>query len=164
VLRVAPRWHDVIRPLVASLDYADGLHPAFDWTGTLDPVPLLTIPAALKFWDDLGWDVVRRHQHALATDGAAVVASALGTRVAIADEFTAAMRLVVLPVRLDTSSAVDLVGRLTQKHRVTVHITEHQDTSYVRMCGQLYNQPEHYERLASALAAELGPGEWGTDG
>jgi isopenicillin-N epimerase len=156
VMRVAPRWHDVIRPLVASHDYAEGLQPAFDWTGTLDPVPLLAIPAALAFWDELGWDDVRRHQHALATDGAAVVASALGTSVAIADEFTAAMRLVALPVRLDKASAIDLVARLTQKHRVTVHVTEHQATSYVRMCGQLYNRPEHYERLASALAAELG--------
>jgi len=156
VLRVAPRWHDVIRPLVASHDYAEGLQPAFDWTGTLDPVPLLTIPAALKFWDSLGWDVVRRHQHTLVTNGAQVVAAALGTQVAIAEEFTAAMRLVALPVRLDKPAAVDLVARLTQKHRVTVHVTEHQDMSYVRMCGQLYNVPEHYERLASALAAELG--------
>ena len=156
VLRVAPRWQDVIRPLVASHDYTGGLQPAFDWTGTLDPVPLLTIPAALKFWDNLGWDVVRQHQHTLASDGAAVVAAALGTHVAIADEFTAAMRLVALPVRLDKDAGFDLVGRLTQKHRVTVHVTEHQNVSYVRMCGQLYNRPEDYERLASALATELG--------
>ena len=156
VLRVAPEWHDVVRPLVASHEYAEGLQPAFDWTGTLDPVPLLAIPAALKFWDNLGWDVVRRHQHRLASEGAAVVASALGTHVAIADEFTAAMRVVALPVRLDTVAAADLVSRLTLKHRVTVHVTEHQDTSYVRICGQLYNRQSDYERLASALAAELG--------
>jgi len=155
VLRVAPRWHDVVRPLVASHDYTGGFQPAFDWTGTLDPIPLLTIPAALKFWDGLGWDAVRRHQHALATDGAKVVAARLGTEVAIADEFTAAMRLVALPVRLDRQGAFDLVARLTRKHRVTVHVTEHQDSSYVRMCGQLYNRLPDYELLASALAAEL---------
>ena len=157
VLRIAPRWHDVVRPLVPSHDYSEGLQPAFDWTGTLDPIPLLAIPAALTFWDRLGWDAVRRHQHALASEGAAVVASALGTHVAIEDEFTAAMRLVALPVRLDKQGAFELVRRLTRRHRVTVHVTAHQDRSYVRMCGQLYNSPTDYERLAAALATEIDP-------
>jgi isopenicillin-N epimerase len=155
-MRVAPQWHDVIRPLVPSHDYAEGFQPSFDWTGTLDPVPLLTIPAALQFWETLGWDAVRRHQHALASDGATIVAAALGTRVAITDSFTAAMRLVELPVRLHDDARVDLVSRLTRKHRVTMHVTEHQDTTYVRMCGQLYNRPSDYELLASALAIEVG--------
>jgi isopenicillin-N epimerase len=156
VMRVAPRWHDLLRPLVASRDYADGFQPAFDWTGTLDPVPLLTIPAALRFWEQLGWDRVRSRQHDLASEGAHVVAAALGTRVAIADEFTAAMRLVELPVRLDQIGRTELVSRLTRKHGVTVHVSEHQQTTYIRLCGQLYNRPQDYERLASALLAELG--------
>jgi len=155
-LRVAPQWQDRIRPLVPSHDYANGFQPAFDWTGTIDAVPLLTIPAALTFWDALGWDGVRRQQHALATDGAATVAAALGTRVAIEDRFTAAMRLVELPVQLDDAQRRDLISTMTRKHKVTAHATEHQGTSYVRMCGQLYNRPSDYERLASALAAELG--------
>jgi isopenicillin-N epimerase len=156
VMRVAPRWQSAIRPLVASHGYVDGFQPAFDWTGTLDPVPLLAIPAALRFWDELGWDDVRRHQRRLATDGARVVAAALRTRVAIADAFTANMRLVQLPVQLDADGRMDLVSRLTRKHGVTVHVTEHQDTTYVRMCGQLYNRQQDYERLASALVAEVG--------
>jgi isopenicillin-N epimerase len=156
VLRVAPQWQDAIRPLVPSHDYAHGFRPAFDWTGTADGVPVLSIPAALEFWASLGWDDVRRRQHALATDGAHVVADALGTRVAIADEFTAAMRVVELPVRLDDDARRDLVARMTRKHKVTAHVTEHQETTYVRMCGQLYNRPHDYEALASALAVELG--------
>jgi isopenicillin-N epimerase len=141
---------------VPSHEYAAGFQPAFDWTGTLDPVPLLTIPAALAFWDALGWEDVRRHQRALVTEGAHVVAAALGTRVAIEDRFTAAMRLVQLPLSLDDEQRRDLVHRMTRKHRVTAHATQHQGSTYVRMCGQLYNRPQDYERLASALTAELG--------
>jgi isopenicillin-N epimerase len=155
VLQVAPQWQDTIRPLVPSHDYAGGFRPAFDWTGTTDAVPVLSIPAAIEFWTSLGWDDVRRHQHALATDGAHVVAGAVGTRVAIADEFTAAMRVVELPVRLDDDERRDLVTRMTRKHKVTAHVTEHQGTTYVRVCGQLYNRPRDYEALAGALVAEL---------
>ena len=155
-LVVAPRWRDVVRPLVASHGYADGYHDAFDWTGTADAVPLLAIPAALDFWDGLGWDAVRRHQHELATTGAHAVADALGTEVAIADEFTASMRLVRLPVVLAAEAEREKVAyALIADHGVTAHITEHAGTTYVRMCGQLYNTPEHYERLGKALRAIL---------
>ncbi|MDT7570037.1 MAG: isopenicillin-N epimerase [Actinomycetota bacterium] len=155
VMRVAPPWHDLIRPLVASHGYAEGYQQAFDWTGTQDPVPLFAIPAALDFWERLGWDEARAHQRALVTDGARHVADVLGTRVAVRDELTAAMRLVELPRPLTRDEGFDAAGRLTTEHKVTAHITHHAGSSYVRMCGQLYNVPEHYERLGQGLAAVL---------
>jgi len=155
-LVVAPRWRDAVRPLVASHGYADGYHDAFDWTGTADAVPLLAIPAALDFWDSLGWDAVRRYQHQLVTEGAHAVADALGTEVAIADEFTASMRLVRLPAVLASVPEREKVAyALIADHGVTAHVTEHAGTTYVRMCGQLYNVAEHYERLAAALVKTL---------
>lgn len=151
-LVVAPRWHDVVRPRVASHGYSLGYHDAFDWTGTADAVPVLAIPAALDFWDELGWDAVRQHQRDLVSAGAYRVAEAIGTEVAIADEFTAAMRLVRLPVVLGTETEREaLAYRLIGDFGVTAHVTEHAGTTYVRMCGQLYNKPEHYDRLAKAL-------------
>jgi isopenicillin-N epimerase len=151
-LVVAPRWTGVIRPLIASHGYSAGYLAAFDWTGTADPIPLLAIPAALDFWDSLGWDAVRRYQHEVVTAGAHRVAAALGTEVAIADEFTAAMRLVRLPVSLESETEREaLAYRLITEHGVTAHVTQHAGTSYVRMCGQIYNTPEHYDRLAAAL-------------
>jgi isopenicillin-N epimerase len=54
-LRTAPKWQDTVRPLVPSHEYTHGYQPAFDWTGTFDPIPLLAVPAALDFWDSLGW-------------------------------------------------------------------------------------------------------------
>jgi isopenicillin-N epimerase len=155
-LVVAPHRQHEMRPLVASHGYVDGYHAAFDWTGTFDPVPLLAIPAALDFWDALGWPAVRRRQRALVTDGAHRVAGALGTTLAIADEFSAAMRLVRLPVHLaEATERESLAAKLTAHHAVTATMTEHAGTSYVRMCGQLYNTPEHYTRLGDALLAEL---------
>jgi isopenicillin-N epimerase len=155
VLRTAPEWQDVVRPLVASHDYAAGYQPAFDWTGTADPIPLLAVPAALDFWDSLGWEAVRAEQRRLVGDGARLVAERIGTRVAVRDEFTAAMRLVQLPTPVSVEAGVTLMQRMTTEHKVTAYVTHHAGTSYVRVCGQLYNTPPDYERLADALATLL---------
>jgi isopenicillin-N epimerase len=155
VLYVAPKWHDTVRPLAASTYHADGFQQSFDWTGTLEPIPVLAVPAALDMWDALGWDRVRFYQRDVATQGAQVVAERLRTRVAIADRFTAALRVVELPVRLPTDALPALAARLITHHRVAAHITEHQGSTYVRMCGQIYNRSADYERLGDALAVEL---------
>lgn len=156
VMYVAPQWQDVVRPLAASTYYADGFQPAFDWTGTFDPIPVLAIPAALDMWQSLGWERVRHYQHEVATRGAHLVADALGTRVAIDDRYTAAMRLVELPVQLPPDALLPLVTRLITKHAVVAHVTAHEGSTYVRMCGQVYNRPEDYARLAAGLVAEVG--------
>jgi isopenicillin-N epimerase len=163
-LRVAPRWQDVVRPLVASHDYAHGYQPAFDWTGTFDPVPLLAVPAALDFWESLGWEAARAEQRRLVGDGALLVADRLGTRVAAREEFTASMRLVQLPRPIDVADGVTLMHRLTTEHKVTAYVTHHAGTSYVRVCGQLYNTPNDYDRLATALAGELTASSQGAAG
>jgi isopenicillin-N epimerase len=154
-LRVAPRWQDTVRPLVPSHEYFHGYQPAFDWTGTLDPIPLLAVPAALDFWESLGWDAVRAEQRRLVGDGARHVAERLGTRVAVRDEFTAAMRLVELPRPLSVEQGIALMERLTTQHKVTLYVTHHAGTSYVRLGGQLYNTPDDYDRAATALVDEL---------
>lgn len=154
-LHVAPSWQDRIRPVIPSTDFFAGFQPAFDWTGTADPMPLLAIPAALEFWAGLGWNSVRRFQHDLVTSGAEFVAERIGTHVPIADDYTAAMRLIALPTLLDRDAGIALAERMLLEHKVMAHVTHHQETSYVRVCGQLYNVPEHYERLADALLALL---------
>ena len=154
-LRVAPQWQDVVRPLVASHDFGKGFQPAFDWTGTADPIPMLAVPAALDFWDALGWDAVRAEQRRLVGEGAKHMAERIGTRVAVAEQFTAAMRLVELPRPLSVDDGVSVMHRMTMEHKVTAYVTHHAGTSYVRVCGQLYNTAEHYERLADALTVLL---------
>lgn len=155
VLHVPTTSQDRVRPLVPSHDYLDGFQPAFDWTGTFDPIPLLAIPAALDFWEAVGWDTARRRQRTLANDGARRIADALGTRVPVADEFTAAMRLVELPRTMTLQDGRALEARLTTEHKVTAYVTHHSGASFVRVCGQLYNTPDDYARLADALTASL---------
>src|SRR5581483_10499616 len=81
----------------------------------------------------------------------AVVAERLSTRVPIRDDMTAAMRLVALPSPIDKPTGDALAHRLTLEHGVTAYVTHHEGESFVRVCGQLYNVPEHYDRLADEL-------------
>lgn len=152
VLSVAEAWRPTIRPLVASHGFDEGYQPAFDWTGTWDPTPILATPAALHFWQAAGgWDVVRRRQRELVTAGAAAVAEALGgARVGPAPDFAAAMRVIDLGRALDYGDGVALSRRLLDEHRIETVVMHFDGTSWLRMCGQIYNTPSDYERLAAA--------------
>jgi isopenicillin-N epimerase len=155
-LHVAPQWRELVRPMAASHGFTGGLREAFDWTGTFDPVTILAVPAALDFWDHAGgWDDVRRRQRASVTDGAHRVASALGTEVVIDDRFTAAMRVVRLPVDLTPEAARRIETVLADKHRIELSLMPLHDAMWARVCGQIYNEPSDYERLGKALGELL---------
>jgi isopenicillin-N epimerase len=151
VLSVNPRWQAIIRPLVVSHSYAGGFQPAFDWTGTRDPVPVLSVPAALDYWEQIGWDAARVRQRELVDAGADVLADALGTFSPKPPGMTAAMRIVALPAGLSQAQGELLSERLLAEHRIEVGFTSLYDTRWLRVCGQLYNTPEDYKRLAAVL-------------
>jgi isopenicillin-N epimerase len=156
IMSVAPQWQRLLRPLVASHGYTDGYHDAFDWTGTFDPVPLLSIPAAMRFWEAVGWDTAREQRRALIDDGAATVAKALGTSAPVADRFRAAMRVVELPRRLTQPQALRIEADLSSRYRIEAALSSLQDRSWVRLCAQVYNSAGDYDRLARALPQLLG--------
>jgi isopenicillin-N epimerase len=155
VLAVNPRWQAIIRPLVASHSYAVGFQPAFDWTGTHDPVPLLSVPAALDYWEQIGWEQMRARQRELVDTGAEVLATALGTSSPKPAGMTAAMRIVALPVELSRPHGEELSARLLAEHRIEVGFTTLYGKRWLRVCGQVYNSPEDYERLAAVLPGLL---------
>jgi isopenicillin-N epimerase len=151
VLSVAPQWRERLRPLVASHGIDDGFLPAFDWTGTQDPTALLAAPAAVEFFDRAGWQAVRARNHALARDGADLVARRLGTGQPVTDEMAGAMRLVQLPAELSEAAARALERRLLHEHRIVVPVTYHDGWRWLRLSAQLYNTIGDYERLADSL-------------
>jgi isopenicillin-N epimerase len=151
ILSVSPRWREVIRPLVPSHRYAEGYQPAFDWTGTFDPVNILAVPAALAFWEAIGWEEMRSRQRATVDDGAARVATALGTSTPVADQFRPAMRVIELPATLGADKARQIEATLSEKHQIEISLMSLHGRSWVRVCGQIYNTANDYDRLASVL-------------
>jgi isopenicillin-N epimerase len=68
---------------------------------------------------------------------------------------TAAMRIVALPVELDLAEGRALRERLHDEHGFEVAVLSLHGHAWLRVCGQLYNTPADYERLASVLPGVL---------
>ena len=65
-----------LKPLVVSHEVV-GVG-AFDWPGTRDFSPWLSVTEALAFYDELGGAAVREHNRALALEGGRALAEAWG--------------------------------------------------------------------------------------
>jgi len=153
VLYAAPQWRDSLQPLVASHGLHDGFRPSFDWTGTRDPTALLSVPAALRFFEAAGWDAAFQHNNDLSRAAAGLLAESLDTGPAGTGGRAAAMNLVRLPAPITEDEARALETRLFERDRIIVPVTWHSDWHWLRLSAQLYNTMADYERLAAALAA-----------
>jgi isopenicillin-N epimerase len=112
---------------------------------------LLSVDPALDYWEKLGWDAVRIQQRELVDTGAAVLAAALGTTSPKPPGMTAAMRIVELPVELSVAQGEALGARLLHEHGFEVACLSLHGQRWLRVCGQIYNTPGDYERLAAVL-------------
>jgi isopenicillin-N epimerase len=142
-----------LHPLVASHGMGEGLHREFDWIGTDDPTAYLSVPAALEFLEALGLARVQRYDHDLAAYGQSVVAEALGTDPPVPDDRFASMALVALPDGMATTKddADRLQSKLYERTRIEVPFVSWNGRGYLRLSGQVYNTPQDYDRLGSAL-------------
>lgn len=153
-LYVGARWQETVRPLVASWNESLGYPRAFDHTGTADFTPWLAIPAALELLGGLGWEQVRRHNNALAAEGQALVAAALGIDPAtLPGDDAVSMRIVPLPpgVVTDEDAAYALYLRIADEIGAEAQAVAWNGQGLLRVSAHAYNTPADYRRLAGGL-------------
>lgn len=174
-LHVRADRRDRIRPLVishgASAKGQPGgdrsfFHIEADWTGTCDPTPWLSIPAAIQFGEDVideGWDGWRAHTHALLREARDLVSAALDVAPAAPDSMLGTIASIPLP---DASSAAPTTPpmaldplhlTLFEEHSIEVPVFPWPapPRRLLRVSAQLYNTRTDYEHLAESLR-ELG--------
>jgi isopenicillin-N epimerase len=145
----------------------------FDWQGTLDPTPWLSVSTALEFVGGLvegGWPAVMARNHELAIQAARDLEASLGTR-ASPDAMLGSMVALELPAdgplggpaSPDQSSPLEadpLQTRLYDGFRIEVPIfgwpvpaAESPDPPrrLIRVSSALHNDREDVERLIAAL-------------
>jgi isopenicillin-N epimerase len=177
VLWVRADRRDIIHPLVVSHGANDPLidrtrfRAEFDWTGTGDPTPALTLPAAIRWMADHasdggGWPAIMAANHELVVAGRDRVAGALGVAPAAPDALLGSMAALPIP-GVHGDAAAQLLGRqLEMEEGVQVPIggwpvpaartgTEPEQV-LIRISAQRYNEPADYDRLAEALLRRLG--------
>lgn len=173
MLHVRSDWRHRIRPLVVSHGENDDrpiersrFQRLFDWQGTADPTPYLTLPAAIRFVGALdrdGWRGLMATNAALARTGRDLISAALGIPPPAPDSMVGAMATMPLPWVTDDDAADALQRSLLADDAIEVAITRwpvrsarDQGTavrSLVRISGQRYVRTDELERLAQALAA-----------
>ena len=154
----------------------------FDWTGTSDPTPWLTIPNAIDFVASLlprGWADVRQANHELVLYGLQRLAASLGvTELPAPNDMLGSMAAVELPADLEpapTDPPADLDADSTypldplhnslvadDAIEVPVYPWPHSPVDdaprrrLLRISAQLYNEPADYDRLSNVIAQRRG--------
>jgi len=153
ILWASPERKADVHPAVISWGLDRGFTAEFDLPGTRDPSAHLAAPAAIAMMEDLGADAVRAYNHALAWNGARVLAERWGTEFVTPETMIGTMATIVLPASLGSTAddAAQLRHRLLFEDRIEVQVHAWKDRLHARISGQIYNDVDEIERLASAI-------------
>ena len=136
----------------------------FDWTGTCDPTAWMTLPKAIDYVGSLlpgGWPAVMRRNRALALEARRLLCAVAGTPPPSPDAMIGSLASVVLPAGRTTEimwrRPDPVQTRLFDDWHIEVPVMSWPapPKRLIRVSAQLYNNREHYVRLADALAKEL---------
>ena len=136
----------------------------FDWTGTDDPTPWLTVPKAIEYLGSLvpgGWPALQARNRALALEGRRLLCTAAGTTPPCPDAMVGSIASIRLPDGLARDIGGrrpdPLQGRLYERWGIEVPVMNWPAAPHrlLRISAQLYNSCEHYACLAEALRKEL---------
>ena len=156
-LYASPERRADLKSFPLSWRESEGFPYAFSNVGGLDQAAWLAAPAGIEFFEELGWDAVRRRNNALVHTGQLLIAEAIGASLEgmpgeDAGEYPLPMRLIPLDnVRGDGGVCAALTDRLALEHSVECPVTAWNGRALLRICAQLYNCQADYERVADAL-------------
>jgi isopenicillin-N epimerase len=141
----------------------------FDWVGTADPTPVLSLPAAIDWMAGLepgGWPAVMAANHALALVARDRLASALGVASPVPDAMIGSMAAVPLTgLTSDEQAAALHLALVDDRIEVPVHgwpvrgarpaVSDPPSVVVVRVSAQRYTEPADIDRLVEALGRRL---------
>jgi isopenicillin-N epimerase len=157
-----PDRRDAIHPLVISHYLGEGFAREFSWQGTRDISSWLSIPRALEFMSELGWERIMTHNHQMAAWVQQMLCESWGVEpISPMDgSMLGSMVTVPLPARfgqMNEAQTQSLQQRLYDEYFLEVPLVRWSDRLLVRPCCQIYNTPEDYRRLADVVNnSELG--------
>lgn len=147
-----------LHPTIISHGYMSGFRAEFDWTGTCDPTPWLSIPEALRFMGALlpgGWREIMARNHALAVRARGLLLDASGLAAPCPETMLGSMASLPFPPAPAGSRAcaLDFKGLHAWFRERGLEVWFHpHPVLLLRISAQLYNHLGEYRRLADLLA------------
>jgi len=167
-LWVRPDHAEAVIPAVISHGANDTrtdrprLHLLFDYPGTIDPSPYLTVPVAIDFLRSLhpdGLTGVMAANRALALRARALLCETVGTPPPAPEDMIGSLAAVALPPGLgERPPGIDPLSRVLRQKwsiQVPVLIWPEWPSRYLRVSAAPYNRIEDYVALSEALTIEL---------
>ena len=138
---------------VISWGLDEGYCKEFDWPGTADPSPWLSVTAAIEFHEVLGSARIRQRNQEVAARMGEMLADAWGTCLPAPRQMLGSMVTVELPGQIAPSreTADKLHDRLIDEHRVEAPIMDFAGRLWVRPCAQVFNDEADFEALRDAM-------------
>jgi isopenicillin-N epimerase len=142
-----------LHPAVISWGLDQGFTTEFDLPGTRDPSPHLAAPAAIRIMEEFGGPAIRDYNHALAWDGAKLLADRWGSEFVTPESMIGTMATVVLPAAMGSTAegAMHLRDRLLFEDQIEVALHAYRGRLHARISAQIYNDLDDVERLAAAV-------------
>jgi isopenicillin-N epimerase len=151
-----------LHPTVISHGYATGFHAEFDWTGTVDPSPWLSIPAALSTMESLlpgGWPAIMSRNRTLAIRARELVLATLGLAAPCPESMLGSMAAIPLPAAPAGTPAATLDCRGLHawvRARAIETWVHPKPVPVLRLSAQLYNDIDEFAALAHLLGEAYG--------
>lgn len=153
ILAVAPAHRSAVRPLVPSWEDDRGFPRSVEYRATTDYTGWLAAPEGLALLERLDAAGVRAHNSALAGYGAELLAARIPELTLLPHTPGLPLRALLLPpgVAETQDAARALREELAAKDRIRTLVWARPGGGGIRVCGQVYNRAEEYERLAEVL-------------
>jgi len=164
IIYTRPDMSGVTRPVVVShlpRDFAPGPDPRrvmFDWSGTPDPTPKLSVKFTLEHMASLhpdGWSGIMAHNHHLAVTARNLLLNAVGGEPICPESMVGCMAAVLLPPAPPPDPLpihwIDPLQNTLREMGFEVPVIHCSSGRFLRVSAQLYNRREQYEQLAHAL-------------
>ncbi|HEY1638015.1 MAG TPA: aminotransferase class V-fold PLP-dependent enzyme [Rhizomicrobium sp.] len=150
LLWTARQWQEITRPAVLSHGIDQGYSAAFDWVGTRDVTPWLSLAAAAGAYEAFGGSALRERNRRLAADAGDILMAAIGGTPSAPPELRAAMVSLCFSCDLAVEKAA-LIRTALRDQGVIIAVAGFGPTLCLRFSAQIYNQDSDYRRCAEAL-------------
>ncbi|RED48028.1 aminotransferase class V-fold PLP-dependent enzyme [Aestuariispira insulae] len=146
-----------LRPTTISHFIGDGYNMAFDWPGTKDFTPYLSIKDAIVFRAGWGEKEIYQYCRTLVRDGANLLSEAWGTERGESDRMSGFMATVAWPGSepAKDDAALTLIRKFRDEHGIEVAVKPFAGKLWVRTCAYIYSELGDFEKLANAGRAYL---------